>query len=561
MGSHLLSVISATPTATFAYPATNSDANASSLLLAAPLLTTGKDISPSPTLRGSFLSSGIFNPTNVNVAPFSQGGTYISKFYTGSLGPMVGGSGASTKYITYAGTSASNADLALGTSDFTIECWVYFNSTPSGYNAILSHSGDTGDQQNGWILITETTGAVTFYAVDGTHAVGGGWDLALNPSAVPTGQTWHHIAITRANNSFSLYMDGTRLQQQTKGSMNINAPASQTLQVAHYNWVYNSTSGLGLNGYMQDFRLYRGVAKYTGTTYTVPSSILVPSIIISPSSAVLSTDYTYSSDATLTYVNALTTTRNITLTTNVNLGTCNGIIVAGGGGGGSQAGAGGGGGGLLPFSAALPSSSTLLFTLGAGGAGGPGPGNVAGTNGSNSTVSLNSSVIATAIGGGGGGTLNVPAANGKNGGCGGGSGASTTPGVPSTPGNGTIGQGYAGGNTSYVPGSGASAVASGGGGGASAVGYDATLGVSGNGGPGALWNGAPYGGGGGGGAYIYSAGLGGPGGGGNGSTTNGAAGTNGKGGGGGGGGAGSSGGQGGSGFGSISFLTSSLVSY
>jgi hypothetical protein len=557
MGSHLLSVISATPTATFAYPPTNSDANANYLLLAAPLLTTGKDISPSPTLRGNFLSSGILNPTNVNIATFSQGGSYISKFYTGALGPMVASPAASTKYLTYGGTSSSNTDLQLGTSDFTIEAWVYCTTSPPILNAIVTHSGDSADQQNGWVFLFNGTGLLAFYAVDST-TYSGTWNISMNAGATLSINAWHHVAVCRSGNTFTLYADGVSVASTVKAGANIIAPSSQTLQIGHYNWV---NSGIGLAGYMQDVRIYRGVAKYSGSTYTLPTSILVPSIVITPSSAVLSTDYTYSSDATLTYVNALTTTRNITLTTNVNLGTCNGIIVAGGGGGGSQAGAGGGGGGLLPFSAALPSSSALLFTLGAGGAGGPGPGNIAGTNGSNSTVSLNSTVIATAIGGGGGGTLGVPAANGKNGGCGGGSGASTTPGVPSTPGNGTIGQGYAGGNTSYSPGSGASQVASGGGGGTSAVGYDATLGVSGNGGPGALWNGVAYGGGGGGGAYIYSAGLGGPGGGGNGSTSNGAAGTNGRGGGGGGGGAGSSGGQGGSGFGSISFLTSSLVSY
>jgi len=151
------------------------------------------------------------------------------------------------------------------------------------------------------------------------------------------------------------------------------------------------------------------------------------------------------------------------------------------------------------------------------GGGGAGSATTFGTNGSNSVFGAISSV-----GGGGGGgsdTNNSPENAGRSGGSGGGAGTQYSEGIKPV-GQGTFGQGNAGG---FGVSDGSTYRHGGGGGGAGTVGLNAITGTTGgygNGGAGiaSAINGTvtAYAGGGGGGAYVGARGLGGVGGGGNG---------------------------------------------
>lgn len=231
-----------------------------------------------------------------------------------------------------------------------------------------------------------------------------------------------------------------------------------------------------------------------------------------------------------------------TFTPTTNL-TADYILVAGGGAGGGGNGGGGGAGGLIYRTNQSFSPSSYGITIGAGGSGGLT--NDRGPSGSNSSF-----LGLTAIGGGGGGGFNTNAIGGAGGSGGGGSSYDGTANTSIAGGTGTAGQGNNGGigtNGSGYPYHGA------GGGGAGAVGSNATLLVSGNGGIGALYFGQYYAGGGGGGGDKGSGtttfGTGGLGGGGvggspQGDATRGTLGTGGGGGGEGGGGGGANGGSG-----------------
>ena len=138
------------------------------------------------------------------------------------------------------------------------------------------------------------------------------------------------------------------------------------------------------------------------------------------------------------------------------------LVVAGGGGGSGNFyddGAGGGAGGLIYNSAyQLTNAAAITVTVGSGGAGSQDTG----TNGSNSVFGS-----LTAIGGGrGGSTTHGTTVNGADGGSGGGGGDYNGDG-----GNGTIGQGFRGGNSRQAAGIGAGA-SGGGGGGAGGPGED-----------------------------------------------------------------------------------------
>jgi hypothetical protein len=49
----------------------------------------------------------------------------------------------------------------------------------------------------------------------------------------------------------------------------IITPSTQTLRIGSYQWLPGGARSA--TGFIQDFRLYAGVAKYTGTSYTVPT--------------------------------------------------------------------------------------------------------------------------------------------------------------------------------------------------------------------------------------------------------------------------------------------------
>jgi len=122
------------------------------------------------------------------------------------------------------------------------------------------------------------------------------------------------------------------------------------------------------------------------------------------------------------------------------------LVVAGGGGGGSTYHAGGGGAGGLIYRSVYPvtASTAYTVTVGAGGAGGTSglPG-ARGSNGSNSVFDT-----LTAIGGGGGASYGANS-SGANGGSGGGGAQIQSAGwVNYLGGSGTLGQGFAGGNSS-----------------------------------------------------------------------------------------------------------------
>ncbi len=219
--------------------------------------------------------------------------------------------------------------------------------------------------------------------------------------------------------------------------------------------------------------------------------------------------YQYSADGGITYNPATATSSataigsgsltysagSYTWTTPDNIDSTKLLVVAGGGGGGYDGAGGGGAGGLIyNTNYSISANTDYTVTVGAGGAAATTTGVTAG-NGVNSVFDNQ-----TAIGGGGGGSKQSSGASGGSGGGGGHHSSSTYAG-----GNGTVGQGNAGGRNSNSSG--------GGGGGAGGVGSNASGGTGGNGGAGLSYDisGSPqyYAAGGAGGTYVGSGGTGG----------------------------------------------------
>ena len=152
----------------------------------------------------------------------------------------------------------SNTAFAFGTGDFTVEGWVYFNST-SG-NQPLGQSDAIGSSTNNKWYLNYTGGQLVF----ATHASGG---FSCSTPFTPSTGIWYYITVTRSSGTMRLFINGVSGSVTTTGT-----PSGYNL--GQGGLTVGGISGPSyLNGYIQDLRLTKGVARYTAT-FTPPTAAL-----------------------------------------------------------------------------------------------------------------------------------------------------------------------------------------------------------------------------------------------------------------------------------------------
>ena len=151
-------------------------------------------------------------------------------------------------------TTAAHANLAIASGDsFTAECWVYFTSTGGSYQAIIS-----GYISTGWVIEL----AAGYWGVYDSSG-----DRQTSSTAATTG-TWHHVALVKTDNSTDgarLYLNGNKIDDVTVSS---SLTGSRSITLGDF---YAAGTTYEFAGYMYDARFTKGVEKYTGSTYTVPT--------------------------------------------------------------------------------------------------------------------------------------------------------------------------------------------------------------------------------------------------------------------------------------------------
>ena len=148
-------------------------------------------------------------------------------------------------------SAPSNTAFQFGTSDFTIECWAYFNSF-SGSPSLIDMRNGTANAIAPQIYMVGA-GVVTYY-VSGAARISG---ATLNTN------TWYHLAIVRLSGVTTLYVNGIVSGTTYTDTNNyiLNAPVFGK---------YSDTAAGYLNGYMSNIRLVKGTALYTAA-FTPPT--------------------------------------------------------------------------------------------------------------------------------------------------------------------------------------------------------------------------------------------------------------------------------------------------
>jgi hypothetical protein len=217
---------------------------------------------------GTFVdSSGV--PKSVTAVGNATHSATQSRFGSKSLQCPAGG------YLSVNGGDG----FSFGTGDFTVELFAYPTETPNGSALFTSEYGD--DNQVGLTLAFSNSG--TLGSVSGATLFAGfytsnAWRGISSTSTLTLNQ-WNHVAVIRLSGEYSLYLNGTRIGTSVTP---LAIPNMQTCWIGK-DWGSASATTGSFVGFIDEVRVTKGIARYSGEGLVVPtaefatsSSITVP---------------------------------------------------------------------------------------------------------------------------------------------------------------------------------------------------------------------------------------------------------------------------------------------
>jgi hypothetical protein len=148
-------------------------------------------------------------------------------------------------------TVIDDTSLQFGTGDFTIEGWVYTNAAGVLYG-IINKGAST---PTGWSLEKNASNQLVWYSTSTA--------VKTSTDTIPA-STWTYFAISRSGTNLYMFINGTLQGSAGTDSTNYN----QT-----NNMIIGATRALGngLNGYLDDLRITKGVCRYTAS-FSAPTA-------------------------------------------------------------------------------------------------------------------------------------------------------------------------------------------------------------------------------------------------------------------------------------------------
>ena len=153
-------------------------------------------------------------------------------------------------------TVASHASVAFGLGDFSIECWVNFSAFPTTNtimgiaNTMTSASSATNTMW--WFGLEDSAGTKRLRL--GRHGDG---SVYAYVNWTPSSNTWYFLQATRSSGStIKLGINGVSQTVTSSGSNWANNFSSTSILVVGY-----MATVLAFNGYIDDFRTTKGVAR------------------------------------------------------------------------------------------------------------------------------------------------------------------------------------------------------------------------------------------------------------------------------------------------------------
>lgn len=167
-------------------------------------------------------------------------------------------------------TIPDNADFNMGTSSFTIECYIYLSSAPGTFATIINKDGKNAVSWPQYALYVNNNYRVNFSlssvpntTPSPTVLITGATTLALN--------TWYHVAATRSGTSATIWVNGV----SDGTSSSVPATLNNGARPLYVGWEDRTTADTAFNfpGYISNLRVVKGATVYTAN-FTAPSAPL-----------------------------------------------------------------------------------------------------------------------------------------------------------------------------------------------------------------------------------------------------------------------------------------------
>ena len=198
------------------------------------------------TLLVNGMNAGAYDATAINdmeTVGNAQVTTAVSKF--GGSSVAFDGSGDGLKF-------PSNAPMSMGTGNFTWEFWVNPATASAGYKSIIDTR--TATLSDGFFFGLNP-GTLQLVVVSNV--------TVLTASTSLTANTWQHVALVRSSGTLTIYLGGTSIGS-VANSTNLTSAAG-TIGLSD-----SISNPNPFNGYIDDLRITRGVARYTAN-FTPPT--------------------------------------------------------------------------------------------------------------------------------------------------------------------------------------------------------------------------------------------------------------------------------------------------
>ena len=230
-------------------------------------------------VKGTAVYTSVFTPPTAPLTDISN--TQLLVNYTNAgitdataknVLETVGGAAISTAQSKFGGSSMlfdgtgdglslpANQNISLGTGDFTIEMWVNGANSSSPVGGSFPRLFTLGTAQG--------TGCIEVYNSSSTGitvAISAGTNITFAGGTL-LNSTWNHFAITRSGTSLKAFVNGTQVGSTNTNSTNLNLAASTQ------SWIGSISASAGnFTGYIDDFRITRGYARYTAN-FTPPTA-------------------------------------------------------------------------------------------------------------------------------------------------------------------------------------------------------------------------------------------------------------------------------------------------
>jgi hypothetical protein len=153
-------------------------------------------------------------------------------------------------------TMPLNAGTTITSGNFTVEFWLYPSTVATAYQAIIgTREGDTSATINWSVLLQANQLRTDIYTSAGVSMAG-----FLHQTVLSAGN-WYYCALVRSGSTFTLYVNGVASTTTSTSSATIGQSGT-TLWTGRFG---ASSSVSALNGYIQDLRITKGVARTTTT--------------------------------------------------------------------------------------------------------------------------------------------------------------------------------------------------------------------------------------------------------------------------------------------------------